>query len=88
MAESRSIQVKVPPKTHERLIEFARKEGNISASGKPVVAQTVYKMIRFFLAAESDPEWEKRREKSGGNTFGMVDSAVKEHLDKPEKIKY
>ncbi len=85
MAESRSIQVKMPPKTHERLVEFARKEGNISASGKSVVVQTVYKMIRFFLDVHSDPGWEKRREKSGGNMFGMVGSAVKEHLDKPEK---
>ena len=59
----------------------------LTLMGPPVVAQTVYKMIRFFLAADSDPEWEKRREKSGGNTFGMVDSAVKEYLDKPEKIK-
>ena len=41
----------------------------------------------MFIAADSDPEWEKRREKSGGNTFGMVDSAVKEYLNKPEKIK-
>ena len=85
MAQSRSIQVKVPPKTYERLVAFAEKEGIIGASGKPVVAQTVFKMIRLFLDADSDPDWEQLRERAGGNTFGMVDSAVTEHLKKRQR---
>ena len=88
MATSKSIQVKVPQKTYERLVEFAEKEGIIGASGKPVVAQTVFKMIRCFLDAHSDPDWEKLRDKSGGNTFGMVDSAVTEHLKKRQRGNY
>ncbi len=85
MAKSKSIQVKVPPKTYERLVEFAESEGIISTSDKPVVAQAVFKMIRFYLDAHSDPDWERLRDKSGGNTFGMVDSAVTEHIKKRQR---
>ena len=78
--QSRPIQIRVPNKTYERLVEFARSEGVTASSGKPVVSQTIRKMIRIFLEVHNDPEWEDLREKSGGNTFGMVDSAVTEHL--------
>ena len=88
MANSRSIQVKVPPKTYEKLVEFTGNEGFVGASGKPIVAQAVFKMIRFFLDTENDPEWEKLRDKSGGNTFGMVDSAVTEHIKKRQRGTY
>ena len=66
MAESKSIQVKMPPKTYEKLVQFTGSEGFIGSSGKPIVSQAVFKMIRFFLDAENDPEWEKLREKTGG----------------------
>ena len=88
MSQSKSIQVKVPQKTYDKLVEFTGSEGFLSPSGKPIIAQAVYKMIRFFLDAESDPEWEKLREKTGGNTFGMVDSAVTEHIKKRQRGNY
>ena len=88
MADSKSIQVKMPQKTYEKLVEFTGSEGFVGASGNPIVAQAVFKMIRFFLDAENDPEWEKLREKSGGNTFGMVDSAVTEHIKKRQRGNY
>ena len=82
MVRSRQIQIRIPSKTYDRLVEFAESEGVTASSGKPVVAQTVRKMIRLFLDAHADPEWEKLRGESGGNTFGMMDSAVTEHLKK------
>ena len=88
MVRSKPIQITVPPKTYDRLVEFARSEGFISSSGKPVVSQTVLKMIRLFLDSHNDPEWENLREKYGGNTFGMVDSAVTEHLKKRQRGSY
>ena len=42
MVQSKSLQVKVPPKTYVRLVEFAKAEGIISASDNPIVTQTVY----------------------------------------------
>lgn len=88
MMRSRQVQIRVPSKTYERLVEFAQSEGIIASSGKPVVAQTVRKMIRLFLDAHTDPEWQKLRERSGGNTFGMMDSAVTEHVKKRLKGNY
>lgn len=82
MMRSRPIQIRVPEKTYKRLVEFAKSEGMMGSSGKPIISQTVRKMIRLFLDADSDPGWEDLREKYGGNTFGMVDSAVTEHLKK------
>ena len=49
MAESKSIQVKMPPKTYEKLVQFTGSEGFIGSSGKPIVSQAVLKMIRFFF---------------------------------------
>lgn len=88
MVESKKIQVSVPPKTLERLTEFARDEGVLSGSGKPILSQTIVKMIKLFLDKHSDPAWQERREIMGGNTFGMVDSAVTEHLKKRQRIDY
>lgn len=85
---SRPIQITVPQKTYDKLVEFAKSEGVTASSGKPVVSQTVRKMIRIFLDAHSDPEWETLRDRSGGNTFGMVDSAVTEHLKKRQRGNY
>lgn len=88
IVQSKSIQLKVPPKTFEKLAEFTRSEGFVSPSDKPIVAHAVFKMIRFFLDTENDPELEKLREKSGGNTFGMVDSAVIEYIKKRQRGNY
>ena len=45
-------------------------------------------MIRLFLDAHSHPDWERLREKYGGNTFGMVDAAVTEYIKKRQRGNY
>lgn len=82
MAQSRCVQVRMPQKTYERLVNLAETAGFVGPTGRPVVSQAVFRMIRLFLDAESDQEWEKLREVSGGDTFAMVDSAVREHITK------
>lgn len=85
MAQSRSVQVRIPQKTYERLVEFAEAEGFVGPSGRPIVSQAVFKMIRLFLDTQSDQEWERLCKDSGGNTFTMVDFAVREHLKKRQR---
>ena len=79
---SRQINVTVPEKTYERLVEFARSEGVLGSSGKPIVAQAVRRMIRLFLDTHNDPEMESLRGKYVGNTFGTVDLALTEYVKK------
>ena len=88
MMSGRQIQIRVPSKTYDKLIEFAQSEGIVASSGRPVVAHAVRKMVRLFLDVHTDPEWEKLREKYGGNTIGMMDSAVLEYLKKRLKGNY
>lgn len=82
---SRQINVTVPEKTYERLVEFARSEGVTGSSGKPIVAQAVRRMIRLFLDTHNDPEMEKLRGKYVGNTFGTVDLALTEYVKKRQR---
>lgn len=82
---SRQINVTVPEKTYERLVEFARSEGVTGASGNPIVAQAVRRMIRLFLDTHNDPEMEKLRGKYVGNTFGTVDLALTEYVKKRQR---
>lgn len=85
MASSRQIQMSVPEKTYDRLVEFAESEGVTGSSGRPIVAQAVRRMVRLILDFHDDPEMEKVREKQGGNTFGMVDSAMTEYVKKRQR---
>lgn len=85
MMQSRPIQIRVPQKTYEKLVEFAKSEGVTGSSGKPIVAQAVRRMIRLFLDTHDDPEMENLRGKYGGNTFGMVDLALTEYVKKRQR---
>lgn len=82
---SRQINITVPQKTYERLVEFARSEGVTGSSGEPIIAQAVRRMIRLFLDTHSDPEMENLRGKYVGNTFGMVDLALTEYVKKRKR---
>ena len=83
--QKKPCQIKLHPKTHERLTKFARDEGILNHNNEPIISHVILKMIRWYLDTHDNEELEKIKKLRGGNTFGLVDSAMTEFLKKYNK---
>ena len=75
---SRPVQIKLPPKTYQRLIIFGKEHGFLSEEDPPFGGRIVRRIVEFMLKMDADPTIEKIKRAEGRNTLDIIQGLIYE----------
>lgn len=75
---SRPVQIKLPPKTFLRLIQFGKDHNILSEEGPSFGGRVVRHIVEVILKIDADPAIEKIKTTGGRNTLDIIQEAVSE----------
>ena len=73
---SRTVQIKLPPKTYLKLVKFGIAHGFLSESDPPFGGRAARRIIEFVLKMDADPGVQKIKEEEGGNTLDIIQRVI------------
>lgn len=82
MRKSIPIQVSLPPNTHQKLLDIARKTGCVSSNEVPKAGTVTLKIIRTIIGLCNDENFSEMVEKEGGDPIVYIEKCVRKDLNR------